>query len=72
MIPVRVPSRGGGRASAAGSVLTERPELIDWAIRRLIINADEFVLTRGVNRDRMAVDEEQGLGSQLLLAPGQP
>jgi hypothetical protein len=46
--------------------------LIDRAVRRLIINADDFGLTRGVNRDRMAVGEEQGLGSQLLLALSQP
>jgi chitin disaccharide deacetylase len=45
-----------------------RAELIDWAVRRLIINADDFGLTRGVNRAVMELQIKGALTSATLMA----
>jgi predicted glycoside hydrolase/deacetylase ChbG (UPF0249 family) len=45
-----------------------RPELIDWAVRRVIINADDFGLTRGVNRAVMELHSKGTLTSATLMA----
>jgi hopanoid biosynthesis associated protein HpnK len=42
--------------------------LIDWAVRRLIINADDFGLTRGVNRAIVELHAGGGLTSTTLMA----
>jgi chitin disaccharide deacetylase len=42
--------------------------LIDWAVRRLIINADDFGFTRGVNRAVMELHEAGVLPSATLMA----
>jgi hopanoid biosynthesis associated protein HpnK len=47
---------------------TELPELIDWAVRRLIVNADDFGLTRGVNRAIAELHEHGVLTSATLMA----
>lgn len=44
------------------------PELIDWAVRRLIINADDYGLTRGVNRAVMELQSRGALTSATLMA----
>jgi chitin disaccharide deacetylase len=52
-------------------VLTADCPLLDWRVRRLIINADDFGLTQGVNR---AIVEAHGHGvvtSSTLMANGQ-
>jgi predicted glycoside hydrolase/deacetylase ChbG (UPF0249 family) len=46
----------------------ERPELIDWAVRRVIINADDFGLTRGVNRAVMELHSKGALSSATIMA----
>jgi predicted glycoside hydrolase/deacetylase ChbG (UPF0249 family) len=46
----------------------ERPELIDWAVRRLIINADDFGLTHGVNRAVMELHSQGALSSATIMA----
>jgi len=42
--------------------------LIDWAVRRLIVNADDFGLTRGVNRTVMELHQQGVLTSATLMA----
>jgi hopanoid biosynthesis associated protein HpnK len=42
--------------------------LIDWAVRRLIVNADDFGLTRGVNRAVMDLHQHGVLTSTTLMA----
>jgi hopanoid biosynthesis associated protein HpnK len=42
--------------------------LIDWAVRRLIINADDFGLTRGVNRAVMELHSKGALTSATIMA----
>jgi hopanoid biosynthesis associated protein HpnK len=42
--------------------------LIDWAVRRLIINADDFGLTPGVNRAVMELHGRGALTSATLMA----
>jgi predicted glycoside hydrolase/deacetylase ChbG (UPF0249 family) len=42
--------------------------LIDWAVRRLIVNADDFGLTRGVNRAVMDLHQRGVLTSTTLMA----
>jgi hopanoid biosynthesis associated protein HpnK len=44
------------------------PALIDWEVRRLIINADDFGLTRGVNRAVMELHSKDALTSATLMA----
>jgi chitin disaccharide deacetylase len=46
----------------------ENPELIDWAVRRVIVNADDFGLTRGVNRAVMELHQKGALTSATLMA----
>jgi hopanoid biosynthesis associated protein HpnK len=46
----------------------ESPELIDWAVRQVIINADDFGLTRGVNRAVMELHRKGALTSATLMA----
>jgi hopanoid biosynthesis associated protein HpnK len=45
--------------------------LLDWAVRRLIINADDFGLTAGVNRAIMEAHEGGVVTSATLMANGQ-
>jgi chitin disaccharide deacetylase len=42
--------------------------LIDWAVRRVIINADDFGLTRGVNRAVMELYSKGALTSATMMA----
>lgn len=42
--------------------------LIDWAVRRVIINADDFGLTRGVNRAVLELHQAGVLTSATLMA----
>jgi hopanoid biosynthesis associated protein HpnK len=42
--------------------------LIDWAVRRVIINADDFGLTHGVNRAVMELHGKGALTSATLMA----
>jgi chitin disaccharide deacetylase len=66
----KFPEYGNLRANhrlAADSVL-RRLELIDWAVRRLIINADDFGLTRGVNRAVVELHQAGVLSSATLMA----
>jgi hopanoid biosynthesis associated protein HpnK len=42
-------------------------QLIDWAVRRLIVNADDFGLTRGVNRAVMELHDRRVLTSATLM-----
>jgi chitin disaccharide deacetylase len=42
--------------------------LIDWAVRRLIINVDDFGLTRGVNRAVVELHQAGVLSSATLMA----
>lgn len=42
--------------------------MIDWAVRRLIVNADDFGLTAGVNRAVMELHERRVLTSATLMA----
>jgi hopanoid biosynthesis associated protein HpnK len=44
------------------------PQLIDWAVRRLIINADDFGLTAGVNRTVIELHQKGVLTSATLMA----
>ena len=46
----------------------EYPQLIDWAVRRVIVNADDFGLTRGVNRAIAELHENGMLTSASLMA----
>ena len=43
-------------------------ELIDWAVRRLIVNADDFGLTRGVNRAVLELHRCGLLSSATMMA----
>jgi hopanoid biosynthesis associated protein HpnK len=52
----------------AGGSLSRRLELIDWAVRRLIINVDDFGLTRGVNRAVVELHQAGVLSSATLMA----
>jgi chitin disaccharide deacetylase len=50
-------------------VSISRPaELIDWAVRRLIVNADDFGLTRGVNRAVLELHRSGLLSSATMMA----
>ena len=51
----------------AGGPLARRIKLIDWAVRRLIINADDFGLTRGVNRAVVELHQSGVLSSATLM-----
>jgi hopanoid biosynthesis associated protein HpnK len=44
------------------------PRLIDWRVRRLIVNADDFGLTRGVNRAVLELHHGGVLSSATLMA----
>jgi len=44
------------------------PQLIDWAVRRLIINADDFGLTAGVNRAVIELHQKRIVTSATLMA----
>lgn len=48
----------------------EYPQLIDWAVRRVIVNADDFGLTRGVNRAVAELQNSGILTSATLMARG--
>jgi predicted glycoside hydrolase/deacetylase ChbG (UPF0249 family) len=50
-----------------GSV-DRRAQLIDWAVRRLIVNADDFGLTNGVNRAIVELHLQGALTSTTLMA----
>lgn len=45
--------------------------LLDWRVRRLIINADDFGLTSGVNRAIVEAHESGVVSSATLMANGQ-
>jgi hopanoid biosynthesis associated protein HpnK len=45
--------------------------LLDWRVRRLIINADDFGLTAGVNRAIVEAHERGVVSSATLMANGQ-
>jgi chitin disaccharide deacetylase len=45
--------------------------LLDWRVRRLIINADDFGLTSGVNRAIVEAHERGVVSSATLMANGQ-
>ena len=47
---------------------SRHPELIDWAVRRVIVNADDFGLTRGVNRAVAELHQNGVLTSTTLMA----
>ena len=49
---------------------TECSLLLDWRVRRLIINADDFGLTRGVNRAIVEAHEHGIVTSATLMANG--
>lgn len=53
---------------ARGTTPKRTPELIDWAVRRLIINADDFGLSHAVNRAVMELHGEGALTSVTLMA----
>ena len=44
------------------------PRLIDWAVRRIIVNADDFGLTLGVNRAIVELNQAGVLSSATLMA----
>lgn len=46
----------------------DRAELIDWAVRRVIVNADDFGLTPGVNRAISELHQDGVLSSATLMA----
>jgi predicted glycoside hydrolase/deacetylase ChbG (UPF0249 family) len=46
------------------------PRLLDWRVRRLIINADDFGLTTGVNRSIAECHEHGVVTSTTLMATG--
>jgi len=60
----RVFSNGAQNEDAACMPL----HLIDWAVRRLIINADDFGLTAGVNRAVIELHQKRVLTSATLMA----
>jgi chitin disaccharide deacetylase len=49
-------------------VCSRIPRLIDWRVRRLIVNADDFGLTRGVNRAVLELHHGGVLSSATLMA----
>ncbi|MGA8493316.1 MAG: ChbG/HpnK family deacetylase [Terriglobales bacterium] len=50
---------------------TNRSLLLDWRVRRLIVNADDFGLTQGVNRAIVAAHRQGVVTSSTLMANGQ-
>jgi hopanoid biosynthesis associated protein HpnK len=52
-------------------VLTAEDPLLDWRVRRLIINADDFGLTQGVNRAIVEAHRHGEVTSATLMANGQ-
>jgi len=52
-------------------VLTAEDPLLDWRVRRLIINADDFGLTQGVNRAIVEAHCHGEVTSATLMANGQ-
>ena len=63
MIPASCSLRG-----RVGSGRPRSPRLIDWRVRRLIVNADDFGLTRGVNRAVLELHNKGVLTSATLMA----
>lgn len=57
--------------SAECRVLSAESPLLDWRVGRLIINADDFGLTQGVNRAIVAAHRSGVVTSSTLMANGQ-
>lgn len=55
---------------AASNLTSPILSLLDWAVRRLIINADDFGLTSGVNRAIVEAHERGVVTSATLMANG--
>ena len=58
------------RSRSAGALRADCFLLVDWHVRRLIINADDFGLTQGVNRAIVEGHEHGVVSSATLMANG--